>query len=85
MTSHLAAGHLVLLHALGEEGGGVLGLDAGGHDHGAALSPVHGGRHAAPLQRNVRVRCNIKTFITLDKTAESCLCKRFGNSIKYTL
>ena len=29
----------MLLDALGEEGGGVLGLDAGGHDHRAALPP----------------------------------------------
>ena len=71
--------------SLGEETSHFLLLDAG-HDHaGASLPPVHGGGHAAPLERIVREKYNIKTFITLDKTAESSLCKRFGNSIKYTL
>ena len=46
--SHLAAGDLVLLDPLGEEAGRVLGLDAGRHDDGAALPPVHRGGNLPP-------------------------------------
>ena len=38
----------MLLDPLGEEAGRVLGLDAGRHDDGAALPPVHRGGNLPP-------------------------------------
>ena len=67
--SHLAAGHLVLLDPLGEEGGGVLRLDAGRHNHGPPLPPVHRSRHTTPDQRKMMRHFNI--IYTLDKTTKS--------------